>query len=356
MERIFPQPIQEALERAETAARAPAYACTRAGEIPARGAGSIATSPGTRLPQGAATILGARAAGGDGGTTRGGMRGGFAGRVCEVRLRCGGKIAVLGTRGRAYLGPGGVTERRSEALTATTADLKYVLDKVSAHSLYSVNEHLKRGFLTYRGCRVGVCGSGVVEGGRIVTIRDISSLVVRFAHDVDCAAVVLPALLDGERVRPTLIFSPPGCGKTTLLRDLAKKLAYRDRPSHIVVLDERAEIGGFGLEECDVLVGLDKAEGFEFAVRNLDPDAGLCDEIKSDEDAFAVEEAAFCGVAVIASVHAASAAELAQKPFLGRLLEKRVFERFVRLSARRGLGTLEEILDGEFRPLTGGRL
>ena len=275
--------------------------------------------------------------------------------LCEVRLRLGGRAAALTRTGRFWLCERGLTERRAEGVLCDKKDLETVILNVTNRSVYSVNENLKQGFVTYRGCRVGFCGEIVRDGEKILTVKNITSLDVRVPHDVACADRVLPFLLAEGRLQHTLVFAPPACGKTTLIRDLAKKLSYADRPSNIVLIDERSELGG-GLADCDVLANLPKAEGLHFAVRNLNPDAVVCDELKSAADVEAVFEAASCGVAVVATIHAATLAELRRKDYLSRFFSERVFSRYVRLSDRLGLGTAEEILDGDFRRIAGAEV
>lgn len=276
--------------------------------------------------------------------------------LCEIRLRLGGRAVVLTRTGRFWLCERGLTERRAEGVLCDKKDLEEVMLNVTNRSVYSVNENLKQGFVTYRGCRVGLCGEIVREGGRILTVKNLTSLDVRVPHDVPCAGKVLPYLLSEGRLLHTLVFAPPACGKTTLVRDIAKKLSYADMPSNIVLIDERSELGAFGLADCDILSNLPKAEGLHFAVRNLNPDAVVCDEIKSAEDVEAVFEAASCGVAVIATIHAGELAELERKAYLSRFFSERVFRRYVRLSDRLGLGTAEEILDEDFRRIAGAEV
>ena len=89
----------------------------------------------------------------------------------------------------------------------------------------------------------------------------------------------------GEDVRNTLIISPPKCGKTTILRDLARSLS--NRGYRVGICDERSEIAGcyngmasYDLgSRTDILDGCPKSEGMIMLIRSMSPDVIITDEI-----------------------------------------------------------------------------
>ena len=114
-------------------------------------------------------------------------------------------------------------------------------------------------------------------------------------------------ILSEMKFRKSLIvWSLPGIGKTTLLRELAVRLGSGTSPLRVAVVDTRHEIGagirGIGL--VDILDGYPREKGMEIARRTMSPQVIICDEIATEEDVSAVLDAANCGIPVIASVHA----------------------------------------------------
>ena len=151
---------------------------------------------------------------------------------------------------------------------------------------------------------------------------------------------------------------PPGCGKTTVLRDLARQLSSGVRGGRnfrVAVVDERGELAATccGCPQndlgpcCDVLDGYPKGEGIRQAVRCLAPDVVICDEIGGTDDARAVMEGLNAGVAVIASAHASSLAELCARPYLRALLDTGAFRRAVMLAGRDAPGQVTAVYGEE---------
>ena len=254
-------------------------------------------------------------------------------------------------------------------------EVRETLEYAGSYSLYAYEEELKQGFLTVQGGhRIGLAGKAVLDGGKIRTLKYISFLNIRLAHQVKgCGEAVLPYLYDGGRVRSTLIISPPGFGKTTLLRDMIRLISDGSNGYAGVtvgVADERSELAACyqGIPQNDVGVRTDvldacpKAQGLFMLIRSMSPQVVAADEIGSDEDVLAVKKAACCGCSVLATAHGASIAEIRGKPSLESLFKEGLFERYILLGQRnekgKKVGQVLEIFgqDGKVIPaLDNGR-
>lgn len=228
--------------------------------------------------------------------------------VAEIRLRAGRPGVCVGILGDMRV--------CSEPFSA--AEIADCFAEICRYSVHSFQEDIARGFVTLDGGhRVGICGTAVTKGGKIEMFKDISGLNIRIAHEVrGCADEVYSRFFSGDP-RSVLIAGKPLCGKTTVLRDLARRLGERHR---VTLIDSRNELSAsfhgtptldIGLN-TDVLCGCSKSDGIMLALRTLSPELIICDEIGNDGSA--VEQALFCGVKLIASAHAASLDELWKRP------------------------------------------
>lgn len=190
------------------------------------------------------------------------------------------------------------------------------------------------------GFRVGLCGSAVVKDGEVTNLKQISSAVIRISREQKgIAQAVAPRLFRDGRFVSTLLLSPPGGGKTTLLRDLVRQLSQGEGvpPQRITLIDEREEIAVMYRGQpqmdvgprTDVLSGCPKALAISMALRAMNPQIIAVDEITVREDLRAISQAAGCGVALLATIHAANVEELQAKPLYQELMAGRVFRQAV---------------------------
>lgn len=256
--------------------------------------------------------------------------------VTELRMRVGSPIEVV--CGPSFYPVG-------EVLSAQ--DVRGALHALLEYSAYAREEDLKKGFFTLPdGCRVGVCGRWTD------VFTHAGSLCLRAARQIPgCADKALPCMYRDGRPKSVLVLSPPGFGKTTLLRDMARSMSLGNSwgaAAQVAIADERGEIAAcylgvptLDVGRADVTEGLGKARAVELLVRAMSPQVIVTDEIGAPEDALALCDAARCGVRIVASAHAGSVGEAKSRKNLREVMG--LFDCFVVLAGQIGqIGSIEE--------------
>lgn len=246
----------------------------------------------------------------------------------EIRLRKNGVFSVFAGGKSLFPDENGRICRIEKALTVTPTELEECVFLLCKGSMYSYDDTIRRGFIPIPYGRAGVCGDSVTENGQMKKIREITSVSLRVHRNIDHYGRKMIDIYKQSGLRGTLIYSPPGMGKTTLLRSIALMLARGEgiRPVKVGIADERGEIilpnTDTGL--ADIFSGCPKSIGAEILTRTMSPEVIVCDEITAS-DTEALIHSTGTGVYLICSCHAENRRELEQKPHINTLISNGCF-------------------------------
>ncbi len=282
--------------------------------------------------------------------------------IQEIRLRAGRPVIVLWKGREVFLDEEGqFTDKPRDAHLAGERELSALLNHICHYSPYAFEEEIRQGFVTVEGGhRVGIAGQVVPDGMTGVrTIKQIAYINIRVAHEIKGVADrVLPFLYENGSLKNTLIISPPGCGKTTLLRDIIRQVSdgniYGQGVS-VGLVDERSEIAGSYLGRpqndvgmrTDVLDACPKALGMMLLLRSMSPGVIAIDEIGGRGDMEALQQAAYCGSKIVATIHGDGLEDYGKKLGSSGMWGEQLFERFLILGKEKGQPTLRKICGKE---------
>ena len=267
--------------------------------------------------------------------------------IQEICIRINSSIIIFTQNKSYFVGKNGeITPGDPKNLLISQNDILETMKILCNFSIYSYQNQIKEGFITLKGGhRVGISGTAVINNNEIINISDISSINFRISREVlGCSDRIFDKF--GLNIGGTLIIGPPSSGKTTILRDIARKLSTSfeaDKLIKVSIIDERREIAASyqGVPQrdigfSDVLSGFPKAEGIIRAIRTLSPKIIICDEIGGIEDAEAIKKSLNSGVGIIASIHAKSTDEMANSFRIKNILSSGAIKRAVLLDSNPG--------------------
>ena len=249
------------------------------------------------------------------------------GAISEVRLRLGRTLTLT------------MVEGGYSRTTSLMIDRDMMISSVMAlcdHSIHTHMDTIREGYIVVSGgIRVGIVGRAICEGGLLRTVTDISSLCIRVPAAVGkIDNRLLEEMRKGGFQESILFYSPPGVGKTSVLRNLSYALS-QDFGRRVAIIDSRMELYAdalFHADHVDIYSGYPKEIAIELATRTMNPQYIICDEIGSLEEARALLAVVNAGGPIVASAHARTLAELLQRPNIRLLHRSAVFDRYIGLS------------------------
>ena len=227
-----------------------------------------------------------------------------------------------------------------------TSEILQTLEKLCENSIYAYKTQICNGYITIKGGhRIGIVGTAVIEENKIINMKYITSLNIRIARQVvDCSNKIIKEIIDrkNNQIYTTVLVSPPGKGKTTMLRDVIRKLSngidnINFKGKTCGVVDERGELAAshrgiiqndLGIR-TDVIENISKAKGMKMLIRSMAPEIIACDEIGTKEDVEAIQEAISAGIKGIFTMHGRTIEDIKNNLQINYLIETKQIEKII---------------------------
>lgn len=287
----------------------------------------------------------------------------------EIRLRTDRPVLLSSGRREYFIGEDDLpAAQEKQAKRTDSRQMQDILNHICRYSLYAFTDELKQGYLTVPGGhRIGIAGQVVLSGeGLVQSIKNIAYMNIRISHEVKGAAdSILPFLYEKGEPQNVMIISPPGCGKTTLLRDLIRQVSDGNRFGRgrtVGVVDERSEIAGSyqGIAQndvgyrSDIMDACPKALGMLMLLRSMAPRVIAVDELGEREDIQALGQAVLSGVGLMVTIHGEGIEDVKHRVYLQEILKRRYFKRFVVLGREKGMCRIRGIYNEAYEKCLSG--
>lgn len=276
--------------------------------------------------------------------------------IAEIRIRIGRPVLLICSDRNLFLTETGRTcaIATREAITPEKSEIEESYRIICGYSVHSHQNETLNGYITVTGGhRAGICGTATASDDKIIGIRNISSINLRIARQINGCANEIVKNIYKEKLQSVIVAGAPSTGKTTILRDLSRQLSSGHAGEYykVVIVDERGEMAAvyngrpqndIGIN-VDVLDGYPKASAIMIAVRTLSPDIIICDEIGDMDEMEAIKSGFNSGVKFAISAHAGSIKELLLRPQSQHMLAAGVFDKIITLKSRKTPGSVNGI-------------